>query len=91
MEDTKNFIKNIFFNFNNENELHCTIVLNNQYVRWVVLNNQMKIYDLFKLAEEIFNNKDIKCLEINDMLIPRKCNKKLIQYLNEDDTIYAFT
>ena len=69
MEETKKFIANIFNNLNNNKDLYCTIVLNNQFVRWVVLNNQMLICDLFKLAEEIFNNKNIKCLEINESLI----------------------
>ena len=91
MEETKKFIKNIFNNFNIDKDLYCTLVLNNQFVRWVVLNNQMKICDLFKLAEEIFNNKNIKCLEINDIIIARKCKKKLIQYLDDNEIIREFT
>ena len=91
MDSIKDFIIYISNKFININEYYCTFVLDSKYVRWVILNDAMYIKDVFDLADKTFNNININYLEINNIIISRNCKKKLICFINDDDTIRVFT
>ena len=96
MDNIKDFFIYILNKFNKideneKNEIYCTFVLNSKYVRWVILNDTMYIKDVFDLADKTFNNSKINYIEINDIVISRKCKKRLTFFMNDDDTIRVFT
>ena len=84
------YIQDCVNNLLQKKEMFCTIVLNNRYVRWVVLHENMKMSDIFKLVKKTYNT-NVRFLEIYDTLIMPNYNGRLKNFTNEDCIIRGFT